>query len=414
MVVNAALHVAALLLLVHFLKSVCRPSLHPALFGFAGFFFAIPHWFDNALVSFQAQFYFVLLFGTAFLWAIARYAPFSLPWLLGLAGGALCFFSFSAGAVALAAGVVLIAVRWLTAAERSRPALWGGLLLALFCGAALALTPGVPGHAAYKAGSLLEFFYAAAMIAAWPCTLWLLLAGMLLCLIVQWRRRGPLFPALILPFAVYAPMARFMFNQWRRPPKPADAAWFLFAMCLWQCGQILAISYGRGQGPLASRYFDLFAVGVLLNFACLSLWRQAGGATTAMRRYWGLWIAVVAIGLAVMTPHMLSDIARKAREGQEQEKNTRAYLMTGDYSHLRGKPAFAIPYPDAEHLKFLLDQEAIRDMLPASINPAQKKQEPEAVRSAVQWLLKLGPYSAALGALLLLLCAFASRKHDPR
>lgn len=404
MVANAAIHVAALLLLVHFLKDLFRPSQQITLFVFAGIFFALPFGFDNTLTGFGVQFYFLQLFGFIFLWAIVRYAPFSLPWLLGLGSGVLCFLSLSAGALAPASAMGLIAMRWVTGVDRSKPALWGLLLMGLFFGAALAMTPSVPHHAKLQADTLLTFIYAAGMIAAWPCNI-VLLPCMLLYLFVQWRLKRPLLPALSVPFAVYLPAARFIIRQWRKPPEIRDPSWFLFALCLWMGGQILAISYGRGTCPITWRYNDLFAIGVLLNFACLGLWqRQAAGKDGAPRRFYILWLLLVTLGIVSLTPLMVTKITMRAQTGLEQEKNIRAYLLSGNFSHLQNKPALAIPYPDADYLKSLLDQEIIRSILPIALNPAQTKQEPEVLRGTIRILMNFGLLIMALGALLYIPC----------
>ena len=58
-------------------------------------------------------------------------------------------------------------------------------------------------------------------------------------------------------------------------PRLVDRQWLLVALASWAALQMAAIAYGRAAGPDASRYFDLYTTGVLLNGACLLYLVQA-------------------------------------------------------------------------------------------------------------------------------------------
>jgi len=51
-----------------------------------------------------------------------------------------------------------------------------------------------------------------------------------------------------------------------------------------------------------------------------------------------------------------------------ETNNLRGYLSTGDFSYLTNKPILEIPYPSAERLRGLLDDLAIRSVLPPGLS----------------------------------------------
>ena len=87
--------------------------------------------------------------------------------------------------------------------------------------------------------------------------------------------------------------------------------------------------------------------------------------------------------------------------------------MSGDFSHLQNKPDLAIPYPDTNYLKTLLDQQIIRDILPTALNPGQTKQEPKVLRITIRFLMNNGLLIMVLGALLYIPCILF-RKDDKK
>ena len=47
------------------------------------------------------------------------------------------------------------------------------------------------------------------------------------------------------------------------------ASGFCWRSSYWTLGQAVSIAYGRAVCNLTPRYLDLFAIGILVNFACL-------------------------------------------------------------------------------------------------------------------------------------------------
>ena len=59
-------------------------------------------------------------------------------------------------------------------------------------------------------------------------------------------------------------------------PPIDDRRWCLLGLGAWVALQIAALAYGRAGSVWASRYFDIFTVGLLVNGACaLVLWRMS-------------------------------------------------------------------------------------------------------------------------------------------
>jgi hypothetical protein len=67
-------------------------------------------------------------------------------------------------------------------------------------------------------------------------------------------------------------------------------------------------------------------------------------------------------------PKLYQDLSFKLTSSKEQEKNVKAYLCSGDPTHLQNKPFLYIPYPNSDRLQSLLDNSQIRSILPGNIN----------------------------------------------
>ena len=164
------------------------------------------------------------------------------------------------------------------------------------------------------------------------------------------------------------PMLVFMVWQVLHRRVSQHMTWFVFAMCLWVIGQILSIGYGRAVGVLSSRYLDVFSIGLLTNFVCILILRYVCKAWGNFFKYFSIfWLLFVMYGFSRIIPNIMSDLQEKRYHGGEQERNVRAYLTSGDFSHLENKPFLHIPYPNAERLKTLLDNKIIKLFLPGNL-----------------------------------------------
>ena len=337
MYVNAALHTGALVLLLFLLQKGLQAGTLYTVFFFASLLFAVPYGHENTLAGFQAQFYFLLLFSFIFLWAVTRFGMGSKLWLPVIVFTAiLSFFSLASGALTIAAGVGTLVTRWLCGIQRTRSTFLLILLLIAAFAIALYFTPVVPHHAGLKAKSLLDLTIA----------------------ILSATGGGVL----------YIPVAVFMIRQFQKKPSAFDHSWFVFALCLWVVGQIIAIAYGRSTGVLSSRYLDLFAIGLLLNGYCLLLMLQEAVSGKLLKNSALLWLFLVVGGIGFFIPSIAKEIGEKKAACLRYEDNVRGYLETGEITFLTKAPYEEIPYPDAMRLKSFLDNKTISSILTPAVN----------------------------------------------
>lgn len=344
MKVNAAIHVASLSLLLFYLNKAFSPRNKTALFIFSALLFAIPFGWENTLAGFQSQFYFLLLFSFVFLWTMSAYQTYSINWWMGVVAGGLCVVTMASGALTVLAGSLILVFRRLIVKDKEGVAISAIVLLIVLAVVTISLTPSIDRHAALKAQSVPQFLKALVTVLSWP-------TNKLGVVIIQ-------VPVLLLVMTI------FFKKEYQSP-----AYLFIAAMTLWLFGQFISIAYGRAVGLTAPRYLDLFAIGLVLNFAALII--LLSQANTKHKLSYGLgfviWFATITISFFISAEKLSDDLKIKATKGLEQEKNVRAYLCTGDISHLQNKPFEFIPYPYPEILKSLLDNPAIRSVLPGNI-----------------------------------------------
>jgi hypothetical protein len=345
MVVNACLHVLALLVLVHFLRQSFTDGTEVLFFSFASIVFSIPYAWENTLTGFQSQFYFLLLFSFMFLWCIVQYElSGKVRFLVGTVSCAvLSFFSLASGALTIAAGLGVLGAQWMRGIQRNKTIMALMLLLLILFMMAVALTPTISGHAVLKAKSFLGYVDAVLQALSWPSK--------------------PVFGIFI-----YMPMLIFMVWQLFHRSASRHTTWFVFAMCLWVISQILSMSYGRAVGILSSRYLDVFSVGLITNFVCILILKNTCKSWENFAKYFFIfWLLFVMHGFSKIIPDIMSDLQSKRYIGGEQEKHVKAYLASGDFSHLENKPSLHTPYPNAQRLKTLLDNKIIKAFLPGNL-----------------------------------------------
>jgi hypothetical protein len=344
MQVNAVIHVASLSALLFYMSKIISPANKIALFVFSAVMFSIPFGWENTLAGFQAQFYFLLLFSFVFLWAMSAYQTYSLNWWLGVIVGVLCLVTLASGALTVLAGSLILVFRRLIVKDKEGVAISAIALLIVLAVIAISLTPSIAGHAALKAQSVPQFLKALVTVLSWP-------ANKVGVVIIQ-------VPVLLL-------VLRIFFKKEYQTP----AYLFIAAMTLWLFGQFISIAYGRAVGVTSSRYLDLFAIGLVLNFAALIVMLSQANIKHKLSYGLGIaiWLTTVTFGFSMSAGKLSADLQGRAKQGLEQEKNVRAYLCSGDIIHLQNKPFLFIPYPNPERLKSLLDNPTIRSILPGNI-----------------------------------------------
>jgi len=346
MVVNAGLHVGFICLLASLLTRVVGQRYLPAILGFCLFVFCLPYGWENTLAGFQSQFYFVLLFSLGAIWLVITASPFSTRWWKGVSLAVGAFLSFASGVFAPASLAGVGAIQYFTGTRTTKLHAVSVLALGALFVLGVVLTPTVAIHAPLKASTLAQYLHSWNSMMGWPINAPLI---------------GPLFR--------YAPAALLAAMMLRRAPPANDPRWFLLTLVAWTFLQGSAIAYGRALGGVASRYMDLFAVDLLINFACLlAVVRDKANRHSWMAPAAATWPLVVlgCLGVGVYR-HCPAHLQARHDTALAQEFNTRNYVLTGDMSHLTDKPFLHVPYPIPKRLAAALDDPTLREILPTNI-----------------------------------------------
>ena len=369
MVVNAGLHIAALVLCIVLFTRVIGRDYLPALLVFSLVLFGVPYAWENTLSGFQSQFYFVLLFSIACLWFTVTQEPLSARWWVGVACGMLAFLSLASGIFALAAAAIIDLIFYVMGLRKNVKQLLAVFILAVLFTLGTVQTPSLAYHAHLKTSSIPQFIEALMAILGWPISSNLfsvLILNLPTFVILGWPMASNLFPVIILNLPTFVFVGVML---WKRPPAN-DSKWFLLALVVWSLGQAVSIAYGRAVGNLSSRYLDLFAISILVNFVCLILIAQDHIGKKYVWTIIGVsvWTITVLFSLGLYAgKRMPAELAEKRDTGLAQEINTRNYLATGDFIHLKDKAYLHVPYPDSKRLASILASPTIRAILPTNI-----------------------------------------------
>lgn len=353
MQVNALLHVLATCVLLYFVTRVVPEKLRLAIYIFVAFVFSIPFGWENTLAGFQSQFYFLLLFSFVFLWSMAACESYSLKWWAGILAGILCTLSLASGAITIIAGAVISILRKWLDRPGSGVASLGIVLLFAIALTSIALTPSLPRHDYLKASGLSQFIVVFLRILSWPDF-----------------RFG------IGVFVIHIPFLFFTLKVIRNSSFRTPAHYFILAVGIWVIGQFLTIAYGRANGFASSRYQDIYAIGLIVGFASLLTLSKDSSSRKVFYSAGTTWLCVVAFGFITLSDNLANTLKFKAALSLIQERNVRNYLCTGDFQHLSNKPQLHIPYPDPVRLRSLLDNYAIRLILPGNIYESNGSSRP--------------------------------------
>jgi hypothetical protein len=395
MIVNATIHVALGISILIVIGRHLDRYAFAALAAVTAILLAVPNAVENPVWGLETHFYCVLLFGFIAIDLLVRDAESTARRAIGVIVAILSFFSLAAGAfVFLACAAVVIAKR-LLGVERGR---WEwAFAAALLAGCVLAVmaTPILAAHEVYRAHSVGEFFRAFAAVAGWLLRPYLIVATVV----------------------VNAPWLALAWRTLRRPPPSNDIAWVLLALGLWLGLQFAALAFARAFGIDATRYLDVCALNLIVNFACAAV---MGGGPLRKRLVAG-WVAVIAVGWVIQTVrHVPQELQARHLLSLRQEENVKAFLTTGRYLPGASNADLSIPYPLPNRLDGLLSDPRVRRFLPSAFQDAMAKQLPAGEASTKRdrlagirdALLRAGPYMASIGLLLFLLALgmlFASR-----
>lgn len=347
MQVNAFIHTFSIIILLGYLAEDFEFNNLLLFASFAVALNVIPFGWENTLAGFQSQFYILLVCTFIFMWAMANYSSYSKGWFYGYFAGIVATFTLASGAITLIAGGILLLIRRYLFKEKNSVTLTAIMLVFGLGLISIYMTPSIPGHAPLKADNLYSLIRAAGDVLAWP----FLNYGL-----------GLLF--------VHIPLFVLVAHTLFKNKSPTPAVVFALGISIWLCGQILSIAYGRATSPLASRYLDIFSIGLILNaFAVLKLIEITSTSLKKRCIFLGsIWIFLISIGLYLTSSKLINELSYKHKTSIAQENNVRSYLCSNDPSHLQNKPHQHIPYPNAERLQSLLDDASIRKILPGNIN----------------------------------------------
>ncbi len=354
MLANALILGAVIALLVAAFRPLLTTRSWTSIAAFTTMMFALPFAWENTLQGFNSQWYFLLLISLVGLLVVTRAAAFTARWWLATLLLSLSYFCMAGGALtALSASIVCI-VQFICRRRAGRLEILAILILTLMTAAMIYYVPVRDQDAPLKAHTIIEFVRALAQILSWPAT------------------PGPV-PILIKSiFAIFInlPAVLAIGHVISERPPLHDRRWFLIALGGWTALQIAAIAYGRAAGPLAPRYLDTFALGTILNAACLlyliglkhPLLNGRRGIAALV-----VWFGLILPGLSVAAVLYFNQAAASMVTAQLETQNLRAYLDTGDIGTLENKPLFDIPYPDAKRLAAIASSPVIRALLPPEL-----------------------------------------------
>lgn len=310
----------------------------------------LPFAHENTLWGFHA-FHFLLFFSFVAIWGLGFFPAFSWNWWTGAIASVLACFSTASGFFASGVIILLEAMRFFSKRRRLTEIAPTCFLAIAIVALGLSLRVTFLPHEPLKAASAGAWVSAFAAALAWPYS------AIPLLMVV-----------LYLPWAV----STFLLVRTNALVSRSGIE-MLFGMGVWVILQAAAIAYARGENghvPIAPRYQDIVALGVVINALCVLHLLRTVPWHGPLRRtiafvLGGVWIVGSLTGASELGLHkVLSGAGKEAL--LPMEENVRAYVATHDRKYLAGDK----PYPDAERLANLLDDPSIRRILPTVIRPA--------------------------------------------
>jgi hypothetical protein len=378
MIVNATMHVGLGLCMLGVLGAPLGRAGFAALALVTALLLAVPNASENPVWGVETPYYATLLFGFLAIALLARGTGSLSRCGAGIVAATLSFLSLASGALVFLAGAAVIAAKLWLKVETGRRA-WA-IAAALLTGFAIAVavTPTIAAHYVYRAHSVGAFVTAFEMVAAWPLRLHMTAATVL----------------------VNAPLAVLAWRTVRKPPASDSVAWVLLGLGLWNGLTFGALALGRAFGIDATRYLDICAFNLIVNFASAAfLADNRRGRLLA-----AAWLAAVAAGWAVETArHVPQELAARHALGLVQERNVRAFLATGAFLPGASAADLSVPYPNAARLADILSDPKVRRILPFRFQDAAAPPEPDRLSRVRDGLLRAGPSLAIAGALLMVL-----------
>ena len=313
---------------------------------------AVPFSWENTLFAFQSSFYFLLGFSSMAILLIPQNQPFSKAWMIGIFFAFLSLFTMGSGFFAAAVSMALILIRAFRERRmtRSDGVSLVSCLLIVLAGILLIQVP--EGHAVLRPKTFSDFLTALGKDLSWP-----------------WIDVPFVFPLFWSPFVIlsYRIGISKKGNMSRYP-------FFIMGLGLWTLMQCVAVAYARGfegSGP-ASRYMDSLSMIPIVNIlAAHYLYRQSTAKFTKRKGFiiaFSCWYAFSIIGfLNLLINGSIEGFSNTGASLAKQSETVRHYLTSEDDDVILKARHMEIPYPDEKKLSLWLRDQAIRDLLPASV-----------------------------------------------
>ncbi|MDQ7996432.1 MAG: hypothetical protein AAGC76_11325 [Luteibacter sp.] len=319
----------------------------------------LPFGWENFLVGFQSQFYFMALFAIAMV-ALAAFRPGQprtafIVTILGLAG----LFTTGAGLVAAIAVIFILGLKAYQERAVARTDRLTMALMLLIIAIAASIARSVPGHEVLKPVGLEDNVRALLTALMWPIQP---APGQIM----------PLYRMMITAAVMWAPSVVWLI-RFVRHRRARTQEFFAIGLAAWGFIQAAAIAHSRGHYMLmlASRYMDISALALIAN-----AWLAAHlmGERTDERKQ-RILVAAVAVVFACVTARGLTnrtgtDVASMIERGHLsliETRNVTGYAASGNPAWL-DQPGLEIPYPQAKRLRELLDDPTISSILPPSMS----------------------------------------------
>lgn len=325
------------------LRRVERAHVATVAFGLLGMG-ALPYAWENLTAGLQNSFFFVDAFAIGALSTLCFARSVGLGTQLRCALLALCAcFSLGSGCVIAPVLILLAVQRYRTGSMTQRQLASLAWMLGVLTVFGIFLVPTPVAVQSSSVGDLLSRTVSSASAAlAWPFPYGWMSVALLWWPSLVWLRRlirSREIPALDL---------------------------FLLAVAAWTFTQALAIAVARGL--TSSRYDDILIFGGASNVV-LGLRIATGSARSAIavRTFATIVLAGYVLAVGAWSMHGIAWLKHHADGQKASSEHVRHYLAGAGREEFNGVEARSISYPNAERVMNLLDVEAVKKLLPASV-----------------------------------------------
>jgi hypothetical protein len=323
---------------------------------FSTVIFSLPFSWENTLAGFHSAWHFLLLFSISGLVVISDAEALTPRWWLAVLLLILSYFSIAGGALTMAAAFAVGMVQFVVGRRSGLRELLALAILVAVTVVMVLNTPVIALHAPLKAHSVAQFLQALLAIMSWPAT-----TGVTFIVAV-----------IVCAALIYAPACLMSIEVIKQRPPLSDRRWLVVALLGWVGMQAFTVAYGRAAGATSSRYLDVFAIGLLLNAACLLYLVNTHPALRLQQRLTigaiVVWLLPVFVGATLLTvKYSLPEMLVKRASGRAETENLRSYLDTGNIHVLQNKAYLDIPYPDPQRLAMIVATPVVRALLPPAL-----------------------------------------------